>query len=80
MPRKDGRDVLIEIKANPDLTGIPVVVLTISQDEADILRTYDNFASGYIVKPVDTEQFFSIIKGLKMFWMSIVKLPQRNRG
>ena len=78
MPRKDGREVLAEIRANPELTGIPVVILTTSQDEADILNTYDQFANGYIVKPVDLEQFFTIIKSLKQFWMSIVKLPPRN--
>ena len=80
MPRKDGREVLAEIRANPELTGIPVVILTTSQDEADILNTYDQFANGYIVKPVDLEQFFTIIKSLKQFWMSIVKLPPRNRS
>ena len=62
MPRKDGREVLAEIRANRSLTGIPVVILTTSQDEADILNTYDQFANGYIVKPVDLEQFFTIIK------------------
>ena len=80
MPRKDGREVLAEIRADPELTGIPVVILTTSLDEADILNTYDHFANGYIVKPVDLEQFFTIIKSLKQFWMSIVKLPPRNRS
>ena len=78
MPRKDGREVLADIRANPELTGIPVIILTSSQSEADIFNTYDQHANGYIVKPVDLEQFFTILKGLKQFWMSIVRLPPRN--
>jgi two-component system, chemotaxis family, response regulator Rcp1 len=75
LPRKDGRDVLAEIKADPDLMRIPVIILTSSQAEEDILKTYNLYANGYIVKPVDLEQFFKIIRQIKDFWMSIVVLP-----
>ena len=75
LPRKDGREVLAEIKADPDLRSIPVIILTSSQADEDILKTYNLHANGYIVKPVDLEQFFRIIKQIKEFWMSIVVLP-----
>jgi two-component system, chemotaxis family, response regulator Rcp1 len=75
LPRKDGREVLAEIKADPDLMGIPVIILTSSQAEEDILKSYNLYANGYIVKPVDLEQFFRIIRQIKEFWMSIVVLP-----
>jgi CheY-like chemotaxis protein len=75
LPRKDGREVLAEIKADPDLRSIPVIILTTSQADEDILKTYNLHANGYIVKPVDLEQFFRIIKQIKEFWMSIVVLP-----
>jgi CheY-like chemotaxis protein len=75
LPRKNGREVLAEIKADPELLRIPVIILTSSQAEEDILKTYDLHANGYIVKPVDLEQFFRIIKQIKEFWMSIVVLP-----
>jgi len=68
-------EVLAEIKADPELLRIPVIILTSSQAEEDILKTYDLHANGYIVKPVDLEQFFRIIKQIKEFWMSIVVLP-----
>jgi chemotaxis family two-component system response regulator Rcp1 len=75
LPRKDGRAVLEEIKTDPDLRSIPVVVLTSSQSDEDILKTYDLHANGYIIKPVDIEQFFKVIRQIKEFWMSIVLLP-----
>jgi len=75
LPRKDGREVLAEIKADPDLRSIPVIILTTSHAEEDILKTYNLHANGYIVKPVDLEQFFGVIKHIKEFWMSIVVLP-----
>ena len=75
LPRKDGREVLAEIKADPDLMGIPVIILTSSLAEEDILKSYNLYANGYIVKPVDLEQFFRIIRQIKEFWMSIVLLP-----
>jgi chemotaxis family two-component system response regulator Rcp1 len=79
MPRKDGREVLAEIKTDPDLTRIPVIILTTSQDQEDIRKTYDLYANGYIVKPVDVEQFFKVIRQIKEFWMSIVVLPANER-
>jgi chemotaxis family two-component system response regulator Rcp1 len=78
LPRKDGREVLAEIKADPDLKSIPVIILTSSQAEEDVLKTYDLHANGYIVKPVDLEQFFMVIRQIKEFWMSIVMLPSHE--
>jgi two-component system, chemotaxis family, response regulator Rcp1 len=75
LPRKDGREVLAAIKSDPALRRIPVVVLTTSQDEQDILASYDLHANSYIVKPVDLEQFISIVKSIEGFWFEIVKLP-----
>jgi two-component system, chemotaxis family, response regulator Rcp1 len=75
LPRKDGREVLAEIKADADLTRIPVIILTTSQAEEDILKTYNLYANGYIIKPVNLEQFFRVIKQIKEFWMLIVQLP-----
>jgi two-component system, chemotaxis family, response regulator Rcp1 len=75
LPRKDGREVLAEIKADPMLRRIPVVVLTTSQAEEDILKAYNLNANCYITKPVDLEQFLRIVKSIEDFWLSIVKLP-----
>jgi len=75
LPRKDGREVLAEIKADPDLIRIPVIILTSSKVEDDILKSYNLYANGYILKPVDSEQFFRVIQQIKEFWMSIVVLP-----
>jgi chemotaxis family two-component system response regulator Rcp1 len=75
LPRKDGREVLEEIKRDPDLRRIPVVVLTVSQAEQDIVRTYDLHANCYIVKPVDLDRFIDVVKAIDEFWFSIVKLP-----
>ena len=77
MPRKDGREVLAEIKIDEKLRRIPVVILTTSQAEADILKTYNLHANCYITKPVDLDQFLQMIKSLEDFWFSIVKLPPR---
>jgi CheY-like chemotaxis protein len=77
LPRKDGRAVLAEIKADSDLSAIPVVVLTTSQSEQDILRAYGLHANCYITKPVDFGQFVSVIKAIKDFWFSVVQLPLR---
>jgi chemotaxis family two-component system response regulator Rcp1 len=78
LPRKDGREVLAEIKADPNLARIPVIVLTISQLEEDVLKTYNLYANGYIIKPVDLVQFFRVIRQIKEFWFSIVALPPRE--
>jgi len=75
LPKKDGHEVLAEVKGDPDLRRIPVVVLTISQDEQDILKTYDLHANCYITKPVDLDQFLTVVKSIEDFWLTIVKLP-----
>lgn len=75
LPRKDGRELLAEIKQSSTLKRIPVVVLTTSEAEQDILKTYDLHANCYITKPVDLDKFVTIVKGLEEFWLSIVKLP-----
>ena len=75
LPRKDGREVLEEIKSDPDLKRIPVVVLTTSRAEQDILRSYDLHANCYITKPVDLEQFINVVQAIEEFWVTIVTLP-----
>ncbi len=75
LPRKDGREVLAEIKQDPNLRRIPVVILTTSQAEHDILRTYNLHANCYITKPVDLEQFIIVVKSIETFWLTVVKLP-----
>ena len=75
LPKKDGREVLADIKKDENLKRIPVVILTTSQSEQDILKTYNLHANCYITKPVDLEQFFSVIKMMEDFWLTIVKLP-----
>ena len=75
LPRKDGREVLKEIKADPALRNIPVVVLTSSQAEEDIVRAYDLHANCYVTKPVDLDQFIRVVESIADFWFTIVKLP-----
>jgi two-component system, chemotaxis family, response regulator Rcp1 len=75
LPRKDGREVLAEIKADPQLHTIPVVVLTTSHAEQDVLQTYELQANCYITKPVDLEQFITVVKSIENFWLTIVTLP-----
>ncbi|MEI6562372.1 MAG: response regulator [Verrucomicrobiota bacterium] len=75
LPRKDGRQVLAEIKSDPALGVIPVVVLTTSSADEDILQSYNLRANCYITKPVDLEQFMRVIKTMQEFWLTIVKLP-----
>jgi two-component system response regulator len=77
LPRKDGREVLAEIKADEELRSIPVVVLTTSDTEEDILRAYDLHANCYITKPVVFESFIKVVKSIEDFWFTIVKLPSR---
>jgi len=79
LPKKDGRQVLSEIKADADLAQIPVVVLTTSQAEEDILRAYQLHANCYITKPVDFNQFLRIVATIEEFWLTIVKLPKKMR-
>ena len=75
LPKKDGREVLMEIKKDEALRRIPVVVLTTSMAEEDIIRTYDYHANCYITKPVDFDQFIKVVKSIEDFWLSVVKLP-----
>ncbi|HUX15892.1 MAG TPA: response regulator [Phycisphaerae bacterium] len=75
LPKKDGREVLAEIKADEDLKRIPVVILTTSRAEEDILRTYNLHANCYVTKPVDLEQFFAVVRSIEDYWLAIVKLP-----
>jgi two-component system response regulator len=78
LPKKDGREVLQEIKADPVLMHIPVVVLTTSASESDVLTTYGLHANCYITKPVDMDQFIRVVQLLEEFWFTIVKLPSRD--
>jgi CheY-like chemotaxis protein len=79
MPRMDGRECLAIIKADPNLRRIPVVILTTSEADQDVFKSYDQHANCYIAKPVDIEQFMRIVRSIKQFWFSIVDLPA-NRG
>ena len=75
LPKKDGRKVLAEIKDNPNLANIPVVVLTTSEAEEDILRSYALRANCYITKPVTLKQFIKVVESIEDFWLTVVKLP-----
>lgn len=75
LPLKNGREVLAEIKNDPKLRRIPVVVLTTSEAEADIVKAYDLHANCYITKPVDLDQFLTVVRAIEDFWVTIVKLP-----
>ena len=76
LPRLDGREVLQEIKDDPDLRHIPVIVLTTSQAEEDVLRSYQLHANAYVTKPVDFSQFIGVVRSIQDFWFTIVKLPE----
>ena len=75
LPKKDGREVLEEIKTDNDLKRIPVVVLTTSKAEEDVLRTYNLHANCYVTKPVDLEKFMVVVKSIDVFWLTVVTLP-----
>lgn len=75
LPKKDGREVLAAIKNDPDLKRIPVVILTTSSAEKDVLKSYDLHANCYVTKPVDFEQFITVVKSVEDFWLTVVKLP-----
>jgi CheY-like chemotaxis protein len=75
LPRKDGREVLLELKAHESFRRIPVVILTTSRAEEDIVRTYDLHANCYIAKPVDLDQFIRVVQSIEEFWFTVVKLP-----
>jgi len=79
LPRKDGREVLAEVKQDPELRRIPVVILTVSKAEEDVLKTYDLHANCYITKPIDLEQFLQVVKSVEDFWLTIVKLPPGDK-
>jgi CheY-like chemotaxis protein len=80
LPKKDGREVLKEIKEDDNLKRIPVVVLTTSKAEEDILKSYDLHANSYITKPVDFDQFIKVIKSIENFWLDVVKLPSKDNS
>ena len=75
LPRKDGKEVLAEIKRDESLKTIPVIVLTTSKSEADIYKSYKLHANAYVAKPVDMDEFLAVVKGLGQFWLVIAKLP-----
>ena len=75
LPKKDGREVLAEIKVDERLKRIPVVVLTVSKAEEDILKTYNLHANCFITKPLDLEQFLTVVKSIENFWLAVVTLP-----
>jgi chemotaxis family two-component system response regulator Rcp1 len=78
LPRKSGREVLAEIKGDPELKRIPVVILTTSQAEEDIVKANNHSANSYITKPVDLDQFIKVVRSIEEFWLTIVKLPRRE--
>lgn len=77
LPRKDGRQVLAEMKADPELRRIPVVVLTTSQAEQDVIKSYDLHANCYITKPVDLDRFIAVVRSIEEYWCAVVTLPPR---
>ena len=78
LPRKDGREVLAEVKENDRLRHIPVVILTTSKAESDVLRSYDLQASCYVTKPIDFDEFMNVMHIIEDFWLSIVRLPGKK--
>jgi len=77
LPKKNGREVLAEIKADEDLKRIPVLILTISRAEEDVLKSYNLHANCYLIKPVDLDQFLVLVRSIEEFWLNTVKLPSR---
>ncbi|MBI4642765.1 MAG: response regulator [Deltaproteobacteria bacterium] len=77
LPKKSGREVLAEIKKDPDLKRIPVVILTVSEAEQDIIKSYNLHANCYITKPVNLEQFMEVVQSIENFWLTVVMLPPR---
>ncbi|MCO8127193.1 response regulator [Acidimicrobiia bacterium EGI L10123] len=78
LPRKDGKEVLAEMKGDPDLRSIPVAVLTTSDAEADVLESYDLGANCFLTKPVDLDQFLKVVRAVEEFWLGMVRLPERE--
>jgi chemotaxis family two-component system response regulator Rcp1 len=77
LPKKNGREVLEEIKTDPELKRIPVVILTVSEAEQDVLKSYNLHANCYITKPVDLERFIEVVKSIEGFWLTVVMLPPK---
>ncbi len=77
MPKKNGLEVLREVKGDPSLMRIPVVILTVSRAEQDIVRTYDLHANCYVSKPVDFERFLEVVRSIEGFWLTVVSLPPK---
>ena len=80
LPKMDGREVLAAIKDDKKIKRIPVVVLTTSKDDADVLKVYDLHANCYITKPVDLDQFLTVVQSIKDFWFTVVKLPPNGKN
>jgi CheY-like chemotaxis protein len=80
LPKKDGREVLQEVKSDESLRRIPVVVLTTSKAEEDVIRTYNLHANCYVTKPVDLEKFIVVVKSIDMFWLTVATLPRNGDG
>ena len=80
LPRKDGREVLKEIKADKNLKRIPVIVLTTSSAEEDVCRTYDDYANCYVTKPVNIDEFIRVLRSMEEFWLTFVKFPIKCDG
>ena len=78
LPRKKGLEVLDEIKNDPSLKRIPVIVLTTSSDEADVLKSYNLYASAYLTKPVNLDEYIAVIRKLENFWLTVVKFPMKR--
>lgn len=79
LPKKDGREVLSEVKQNPDLSSIPIIILTTSQSEEDVSKSYRLHASCYVTKPLDLEHFVKVIRSLDEFWFASVKFPRESK-
>ena len=79
LPKKDGREVLEEIKTDDNLKRIPVVILTTSKDEADVLKTYNLHANCFITKPINLDQFIKVVQSIEEFWLTIVRLPPNGK-
>jgi two-component system, chemotaxis family, response regulator Rcp1 len=80
LPRKDGREVLMEIKQDPDLRRIPVVILTTSASEEDLLRAYDQHVNSYVRKPIDLNRFIEVVRSIDDYWLGVVTLPNNPDG
>lgn len=78
LPKKDGREVLMEIKQDENLRHIPIVIMTISQADEDIIKSYNLHANCYVTKPIDLTQFMKVVKSIENFWFTVVKLPPKK--